>query len=452
MKLFRRAQVAANNNSARSVSPRSRTAPFAPVIALFGFIALAALVAWLAIVLLRRLPQRTVVMAVYPEGSLNAELAIRYQQALARDGVDLKLSPSAGAVEAIARLRDPKSATCVALIPGGLTNEQESPELESLGTLFYQPLWIFARGHPLRSRGHLRGLRLSVGPEGSSSRALSLTLLGHAGIIDERSVTLLPFTPSESAQKLIDGDIDAAVFLDGWESPTVQQLLNTKDVSLESIPRPDAFVALYAYLNKLVLPAGVVDMAGPRPPRDIILIAPMSSLVVRKDLHPSIQYLLLQAAVEIHSPAGMFHTAGQFPAPESIGLPLSPYAREFYRTGMPFLHRHLPFWLAALVEQPILWLVPLMIVLFPVFRLAPTVYDWAEKRRVYRLYAELKRLENEMLFAANGKNREHFIEQLDRLEDRANRLSVPAPFKPLVYVLRLHIGMVRQEAQKVTTL
>ena len=199
MKLFRRAQVAANNNSARSVSPRSRTAPFAPVIALFGFIALAALVAWLAIVLLRRLPQRTVVMAVYPEGSLNAELAIRYQQALARDGVDLKLSPSAGAVEAIARLRDPKSATCVALIPGGLTNEQESPELESLGTLFYQPLWIFTRGHSLQRHGHVRGLRMSVGPEGSSSRALSLELLGHAGIIEKKLDTLLAFTPSESA-------------------------------------------------------------------------------------------------------------------------------------------------------------------------------------------------------------------------------------------------------------
>jgi hypothetical protein len=94
----------------------------------------------------------------------------------------------------------------------------------------------------------------------------------------------------------------------------------------------DAFAALYPYLNKLVLPAGVIDMAEPRPSKDVLLIASKSSLVAR-DLHPAIQYLLLQAADEIHSMPGMFHAADQFPAPESIDLPLSLHAREFYKTG-----------------------------------------------------------------------------------------------------------------------
>ena len=133
----------------------------------------------------------------------------------------------------------------------------------------------------------------------------------------------------------------------------MQQLLNAKDVNLESIHRADAFVALYPFLNKLVLPAGLVDMAQPRPPEDVLLIAPKSSLVVRNDLHPAIQYLLLEAAVEIHSSPGMFQTTGQFRAPESIDVPLSPCASEFYKTGAPFLRRHLPFWLAVFLEQPL---------------------------------------------------------------------------------------------------
>ena len=269
-------------------------------------------------------------------------------------------------------------------------------------------------------------------------------------MIDPESTTILALTPSESVQKLIQGEIDAAVFLDGWESPAVQRLLKTKDVNLESIPRADAFVALYPYLNKLRLPAGVVDMTEPRPPTDVVLIATKSSLVVRKDLHPAIQYELLDAAVEIHSTPGIFRTAGQFPAPESVDLPLSPYAREFYKTGLPFLQRHLPFWLAVLIEQPIVWLIPLIVVLFPVFRLAPASYDWAETRRVYKLYAELKRLEDEMSLAAASGTREDFIHRLDRLEHRASRLSLPTSFKPLVYALRVHIDMVRREAQKAT--
>jgi NMT1-like family len=348
----------------------------------------------------------------------------------------------------VALLRDPKSAITFALIPGGITTEKDSPELLSLGTLFYQPLWVFSRGSLPQRQEPLGGLRVSVGPEGSSSRALSLKLLGCAGMIDRKSATLLSLTPSESAQQLIHGEIDVAIFLDAWESPAVQQLLRSRNVDLVSITRADAFAALYPYLNKLVLPAGVVDMAEPRPSKDVLLIASKSSLVVRNDLHPAIQYLLLQAADEIHSIPGMFHTADQFPAPESIDLPLSPYAREFYKTGMPFLLRHLPFWLAVLLEQPLLLLIPLLVVLYPLLRFAPAIYDWVERKRIYRLYSELERLEDEMVFAASGRSSESLIERLDRLKDRASRLSVPTPFRPLVYGLRLHIDMVRQEAQK----
>jgi len=412
------------------------------------FLVLVPLVVCLAFVLLHSIQVRTVAMAVYPEGSLNAELVKQYREVLGRDGLDLRLVPSAGALESVARLRDPKSGISAALIPDGITTEKDSPELVSLGTLFYQPFWVFSRDHLLQKHKQLRGLRISIGPEGSSSRALALEILGRGGIIDRKSATLFSFPASESVQKLIHGEIDVAILLDGWESPAVQQLLKAKDVNLESISRAEAFAALYPYLNKLVLPAGVVDPAEPRPATDTLLIASKSSLVIRKDLPPTIQYLLLEAAVEIHSTPGMFRTSDEFPAPESIDLPLSTYAREFYKTGTPFLHRHLPLWLALLVEQPVVWIIPLVVVLFPLFRLAPPIYDWFERRRVYKLYAELKRLEDEMLLAGSGGVRLDYIERLDQLEDRANHLSVPSPFRPLVYGLRLHIDMVRQRSEK----
>jgi hypothetical protein len=115
-------------------------------------------------------------------------------------------------------------------------------------------------------------------------------------MIDMKSTTLSSFTTSESAQKLIHGEIDVAIFLEGWESPAVQQLLKAKNVTLENISRADAFASLFPFLNKLVLPAGVLDVVEPRPPTDTLLIAPKFGLVIRKDLHPAIQYLLLEAA------------------------------------------------------------------------------------------------------------------------------------------------------------
>jgi TRAP-type uncharacterized transport system substrate-binding protein len=419
-----------------------------PIIISLGIAALTGMAMWLAFALLRPTPPRTVAMAADPEGSLNAEVAKRYQQLLARDGIDLKLVPSAGAAESVAILRNPKSAISIAIIPGGVTNERESPELVSLGTLCYEPLWVFTRGRRLQKHEQLRGLRISIGPEGSGSHVHSLEFFARVGIIDRKSATLLPLTPREAAQKLILGDIDVAVLLDAWEGPVVQELLSTPSVNLESLSRADAFVALYPYLNKLVLPAGVGDLAENRPPTDVLLLAPKASLVVRDDLHPAIQYLLLKAATEIHSAPGLFHAAGQFPAPESVDLPLSSQARQFYKTGSPFLHRHLPFWTAVLVERILVLLIPAFAVLYPLLRFTPAIYGWAERHRVYRLYSELNRLEDELFSAAPGRNLKDFIERLNQLENRASRMAAPASIRPLLYGLRWHIEIVRQVVQR----
>jgi TRAP-type uncharacterized transport system substrate-binding protein len=410
--------------------------------------ALLAVGIWLTFSLLRPTPPRSVAMAIDPEGSFSAELGKRYRELLARDGIDLRLIPTAGAVESVARLRDPKSGISIAIIPGGISNQRESPELISLGTLFYEPLWVFSRGKSLEKHEQLRGLRISIGPEGSASHVLSLEFLARVGIIDQKSENLLPLTPQESATKLLSGDIEAAVLMDAWETPVVQQLLIAKEINLVAIRRADAFVLLYPYLNKLVLPAGVADMANDRPPTDVLLVAPKASLVVRGDLHPSIQYLLLEAASRIHSEPGVFHAAGQFPAPESIGLPLSTDARQFYKTGSPFLQRHLPFWLAVLVQQVVALFIPMAGVLYPLLRVSPRIFLWVQSRRVYRLYSELRLLEEELASASSHKAGKDFIERLDRLEDRVSHLWMPSSLRPQLYNLRLHISMVREEAQK----
>lgn len=421
------------------------------IVTLAGAAAAMALAIWLVFAMLRSVRTRTVVMAVYPEGSLNAELVKRYQQVLARNGIEVRPASLAGGVESLTLLRDSNSEVSVALLPDGITTKQDSAELASLGTVFYQPLWIFSRGPLPDGRVPFRGRRVSIGTEGSESRALSLELLGRAGWINSKSTTLLALAPAESADALIHGDIDAATFVDGWDSPVVQRLLGANGIYLDSLPRADAFVRLYPYLNKLVLPAGAVDLLEPRPKTDVILIGPKCSLVVRNDLHAAIQYRLLEAAVEIHSTPSMFRKAGEFPEGESVDLPLSPYARDFYKTGSPFLLRHLPLWLAVLLEQPAVWLIPLAVLFFPLLRIAPSIYNWMEQRPVYRLYSELKGLEDEISHSAETGDEKYFIDRLDRLDYRATHLSVPSPFKPLVYGLRMHIRLVREEVKKLSS-
>jgi TRAP-type uncharacterized transport system substrate-binding protein len=406
--------------------------------------ALTAVGIWLTFSLLRPTPPRSVAMAIDPEGSFTAELGNQYRELFARDGIDLRLVPTAGAVESVARLREPKSGISIAIIPGGISKHEESPELVSLGTLFYEPLWVFSRGQHLESFEQLRHLRISIGPEGSASHVLALEFLARVGISDQKSATLLALKPQEASAKLLNGEIDAALLMGAWETPAVRQLLVAKEIDLAGIRRADAWVALYPYLNKLVLPAGVASMAENRPPTDVLLIAPKASLVVREDLHPAIQYLLLEAASQLHSGPGVFHKVGQFPAPESIDLPLSKHARQFYKTGPPFLQRNLPFWLAVLVQQFLVLLLPVVGVLYPLLRVTPKVFMSIQTLRVYRLYSELRVLEKELASAGADKD---FVERFDQLEDRVSRLWVPASLRPRLYDLRSHIRLVREEVK-----
>ncbi|HET7766120.1 MAG TPA: TAXI family TRAP transporter solute-binding subunit, partial [Burkholderiales bacterium] len=238
-------------------------------------VALAALAAgavWLAFAFLKPTPPRVVVMATGPEGGISAELGRLYRESLARSGIELRLTPSPGAVANVALLRDPKSAAGVAIVPGGITNHRESPELVSLGTLFYEPLWIFSRG-PIREK--LRGkrsVRISVGAEGSGARAFAVEFLNRLGIVDGRNASLLSLTQDDGADKLLRGEIDALIVLDAWQSPLVRRLLAAKDIRLVDALRADSWVALYPYLNKVVLPAGVADMARDIPPENVTLL------------------------------------------------------------------------------------------------------------------------------------------------------------------------------------
>jgi TRAP-type uncharacterized transport system substrate-binding protein len=386
----------------------------------------------------KSLPPRTLVMATGAEGGANYELGIRYGEALARDGVKLVLQPTTGSLDNLRRLRDSRSRVSVGFIQGGTTTKQESPELESLGTIFYEPLWLFRRA----GEQGLQGKRISIGPEGSGGRELALQILSRTKL-DRVVGQLSGFAPKVAAEKLIAGEIDAAFIVTGWESPVVQSLLNAKDIEAGSYLYADALIAIYPFLHKLVLPAGVIDLSTIRPPSDVVLLAPKASLAVRADLHPALQYLLLAAAVQIHSQPGIFQKAGQFPAAEPIDLPLSGEAQRFYKSGRPFLQGYLPFWIATLVEKILVVLIPLAALLYPAFRFLPQTYDWMMQRKIMRLYDEIRSIETDMEaqgreFDANALNA-----KLDQIDQRANHLRLPTVYASNLYTLRSHIDLVR---------
>lgn len=421
-----------------------------PLLVLAAVLAGLGLFVWMVFTVWHPMPPRELVMITGGEGGDYFEYGKHYRDFLKKKGIGVRLLDSAGALENLRRLRDPRSGVSAGFIPAGVTNEQESPELVSLGTLSYEPLWFFYQNRGLPPELMFKGLKnksISIGLEGSAGRALTLKIMALYGIesLAARTVELLP---GEAGDQLIQGKIEAAVMTGSWKSPTVRRLLASKHIRLLNFPRADTYVALYPYLNKVTVPAGLGSLPQNLPPENVTLLAPKTSLVVRRELHSALQYLLLDAALEIHGPPGVFHLAGQFPAAEAFDLPLSENAVHFYKSGRPFLQRYLPFWLAVFVEQMLVILLPLLGILYPLLRFLPGLYGWGMRRKIYRLYGELKFLEDELDQHLPERDTGELALRLDALEERVDHVRLTKAYTHMLYTLKHHINLVRERLEK----
>jgi TRAP-type uncharacterized transport system substrate-binding protein len=388
---------------------------------------------------LQPLPSRQLVMATGPPGSAYARAGERYREILARDGVRLRLVPTNGAVENVKLLQDRTSGISVGFSQAGGVDDAAARDVVSLGTVFNEAVWVFCRCPGDNLLQEHSNLRVSTGPPGSADRPLALKLLALNGF-DARQLQIFEYPPQEAAQALLAKKLDAVLMLTAWESPVVQSLARAPDITLHEFSRADAYIALDPRFNKVVLPRGVADLANDRPPRDTTLIASKASLVVRKDVHPALQYLLLRAAMEVHARAGMFHRAGEFPAAEEIDLPLSTEARDMYRGGPSFLQRSLPFWLAELLQRMLILVVPVVGIVYPLWSFVPRFYRWQTERRVFNIYGDLMRLEQELRRAPSAAGLANRLDDLDR---RVLDLRLPAAYGEMTYNLKAHIRALR---------
>ncbi|MBC2713563.1 MAG: hypothetical protein HGJ94_21960 [Desulfosarcina sp.] len=196
------------------------------------------------------------------------------------------------------------------------------------------------------------------------------------------------------------------------------------------------------------LPEGALDFSANIPFSDLILAAPTTQLVVRSELHPALVDLLLLTARSVHQKGGEFEREGEFPAPKYLDFGLSEEAERFYRTGPPFLQRYLPFWVATFLTRMKIMLLPLIVLLFPLFKIMPLAYRWKMRSKIYRWYAKLEAVDPKVHKKDLPARLDDYLLKLDLIEDQVSNISVPLAYSEELYALRLHIGMLRNELIK----
>jgi len=390
-------------------------------------------------------PPKTIIISSGDEGSRFQRTAEKYAKILARNGVKLKILPSEGSLENLERLENSSLHVDVGFVQTGVAKGRNIDKLVSLGSISYEPLYIFYRSDkPFNLLSQFNGKKLAIGEDGTGTQILALELLSLNGIKPGGATAILEMDDEEAQSALLAGTIDAVFMMsDSASSQTMRTLLRRPDIRVFDFSQADAYTRRLGYLNKIVMPRGSFDLGKDIPDRDINLISPTVELIARSDLHPALFRSASGCGNGSARARRVDPTPGEFPAPLEHEYRISSDATRYYKSGKKFLYRYMPFWMASLVNRILVIFVPLFLVLIPGMRSIPAIYRWQIRLRIYRWYRALMVLEKNMdLPAAQGQG-EEWQRQLEEIERAVNKMKVPVSFAEQFYFLRTHIDFVR---------
>ena len=399
-----------------------------------------AAIVWLALAYFIPAPPSTIAIAMSFKGSSYERFALHYRERLSRSHVTLNLRYTDGPLDNIKLIKDQSSGVDVALLFGGLTNSEQSPELISLGRIAFAPVWIFYRStETLERLTQLKGKRIAV-PAGT--RMVVDPILAAHGV-NADNTTMLPLASPAAVKALKDGEADVFVKIIELNAPLVQALLRDPTVRLMSVTQAEAITRVYPFLTRLVLPQGVIDFERNIPANDVSLIADTQAVLVRKTLHPELVYLLAQAVAQEHSGAGVFQRAGDFPTQTDPEFPVAQNALDFYKNGPSFLDRYLPFWITNYAKRIIALLATVIVIVLPLFSYAPKLYRWLVEHRLGSMYRRLRVIEASLQKCTSAWEVSALEAELEAVDREIHLLGVPMQHSHLFFSIKSHLDDVR---------
>jgi TRAP transporter TAXI family solute receptor len=395
-------------------------------------------------------PQTLTIVTGFPDG-LYSQFANHLKIELAKEKITLQIRNTGGSVDNLALINDPNSGIDLAIVQSGVGDPVKYPELLSLAGIFYEPLWVWYRqpafakeGGALTQLSQLQGKRISIGNDGSGTQILSNAIL-KLNEINADLVKLEKLKPDEAIEKLQKRELDVAFIVAAGEAPILKKFYQIPGIRLMNFDQAEAYTRVLPYLDRIDIPRGIISIAHDQPKQDIRTIASTATLVARNDINPATVSLLLGTSYDILRNYSRLQKPGQFPSSKGLDFPMDMDAEIFLRDGPSFFYRHLPFWGAVWVERFIKILIPLLIVLIPVFTYLPAIFNLSLKVKLSRLYKILKNIEKR----SNSPDNYLLLHtELLNLEKRIQQIKVSAMQSKEVYDLKAHVALVRHQLEK----
>ncbi|QWD59653.1 TAXI family TRAP transporter solute-binding subunit [Polynucleobacter sp. MWH-UH35A] len=416
--------------------------PLALAAAFFGLLILIFGVLWILV----PPPPKSIEMATgFPTG-LYYQFGERLKAELVKEGVDLKVRSTGGTLDNLALLNDPKSGVDFAMVQGGVANLAEYPKLVSVAGMFYEPIWVWYREGAFKSEGgqlkilsQLKGKHVSIGNEGSGTLALVKDLLQTSGITD-KEIGAERLKPDDAMMKLSNGELDAVFIVAAAEAPILRKFYSIPGIRLMNFDQADAYTRSLTYLSKVTVPRGLLSIAHDQPRQDIQVMAATATLVAHENVSPALVSLLLGASYDILKSYSRLQKVGEFPSSSGLDFPLHVDAEIYLKDGPSFLHRHLPFWTAVWAGRFVKIVIPLLVILIPLFTYIPSTKNFLLRLKLAQVYEELKVIERN---AQNPALKEKNFKDLADIERRVGNIKVSMLDAKELYDLKGHVGEVR---------
>jgi TRAP-type uncharacterized transport system substrate-binding protein len=391
-------------------------------------------------------PPRSIELATgFPTG-LYQKFGEKLQTELAREGVSLKLRTTGGTSDNLALLSNPDSGVDFAMVQGGVADLSKHPNFVSIAGVFYEPVWVWYRESSFPNESgrlgllsQLKGKRISIGNEGSGTLSLASQLLEASGLTlgDVRAEKLKPLDALEKFKK---GELDAVFLVSAAEAPLVKSFYETPGIRLMSFEQAEAYVHLFPFLSKVTVPRGVVSIGYDLPKQDIQVLAATATLVGKQDVSPALVTLLLGATYDILKTYSYLQKPGEFPSGTGLDFPLHVDAEIYLKDGPSLLHRYLPFWTAVWIGRFAKIVIPLLVILIPLFTYIPAAKNLLLRLKLSQVYDELKVIERN---ASNPALKEKNFKDLEDIERRVGNIKVSMLDAKELYDLKGHVGEVR---------
>lgn len=396
-------------------------------------------------------PPKTLTIATgFPDG-LYSQFAHHLKVELAKENITLQIRNTGGSIDNLALINDSNSGIDLAIVQSGVGDSAKYPNLISLAGIFYEPLWVWYRqaaftkeGGSLTQLNQLQGKRISIGNEGSGTQILANAILQ----LNELNMELVKpekLKPDEAIEKLQKGDLDVAFIVAAGEAPILRKFYQIPGIRLMNFDQAEAYTRVLPYLNRIDIPRGIISIAHDQPKNDMSAIAATATLVARDDINPATVSLLLGTSYDILRNYSRLQKPGQFPSSKGLDFPMDMDAEIFLRDGPSFFYRHLPFWGAVWVERFIKILIPLLIILLPIFTYLPALIGFSLKIKLSRLYRVLKDVEKRSNTVGNYSA---LHAELLHLEKRIEQQKVSLLQTKEIYDLKSHVELVRHQIEK----